>query len=235
MVRRRIAAIAVLALLGAPAAAGAETVSQTVKGVIDATNVHLRSTLLRVVPVVSGVSWFVRDLNDEIELINHSDKVVTAFGYSGEPYLKILPSGSVELNENSPAYYLNQSFFAAGVTVPAHATSTATPDWVTVAKTGTFLWHDHRIHLYYPGVPRQVTNLDRTTFIQSWTVPIEVGTTKGALYGKLVWIGEKPFAFPTGAIIAFVILVLASVVLVVVVRRRRATGGAGGHSSQEAW
>ena len=70
---RRIALLAAIALgATAPAAAQAKDVSQVVTGAIDATNVHMRSTLLSVSPAVSGVSWRVIDLNDEIQLINHS-------------------------------------------------------------------------------------------------------------------------------------------------------------------
>jgi hypothetical protein len=231
----RLAALAALTLLTTPAAANAGSVSQTVTGAIDATNHHYRSTLERVTPVVHGVKWRVLDYNDEIELTNRSHETVTVFAYSGDqPYVRILANGSVELNENSPAYYLNQSFFAGGVVPPANATSTAPADWVTVAKTGMFLWHDHRIHFLSPALPAVVKSrgVDKTTLVFDWTVPIQVGTTNGNLYGKLVWIAEKPFSVPIGAIIAFVLIVLGSVALVVVVRRRRAADPG---QSREAW
>jgi hypothetical protein len=229
----RLATLAALTILIAPSVADAGSVSQTVSGAIDATNHHYRSTLERVAPVVPGVTWRVLDYNDEIQLVNHSHETVTVFAYAGDqPYLRILPDGNVELNENSPAYYQNQSFFAGGVVPPANATSTAPADWITVAKTGAFLWHDHRIHFTSTAVPFIVKNVDKTTLVFDWTVPIAVGATKGELYGKLVWIGEKPFSFPIGATIAFLLIVLASVALVVVVRRRRAANPA---ASQEAW
>jgi hypothetical protein len=140
------------------------------------------------------------------------------------------------LNENSPAYYQNQSFFAGGVTPPANATSSAPADWVTVAKTGAFTWHDHRIHFFSTAVPYDVHNVDKTTLVFHWNIPIQVGATPGALYGKLVWIGEKPFTVPIAAIIAFVVILIASVAFVVVVRRRRSGGiGASASPSREAW
>lgn len=241
--RRILAALAFTALLALPALAGAKPVSQTVTGAIDATNVHYRSTLIRVSPVAPGVSWRVIDLNDEIQLINHSHETVTVFGYVGEPYLRILADGAVELNKNSPAYYQNQSFFATGVTVPANATASANPDWVTVSRTGEYLWHDHRIHFTSTAVPYTVKNVDRTTLVFDWTVPFAIGATHGKLYGKLVWIGEKPFVFPVGAIIALIVIVITSVAFVVVVRRRRAgappaaggQAGAAGRPTREAW
>jgi hypothetical protein len=236
MVRRRriaVPAIAAFALLLAPAAALAASVRQTVAAP-GATNIHYRSTLVRISPTVAGVRWRVLDYNDEIFVTNHSRETVTVFGYTGEPYARILADGTVELNQNSPAYYLNQSFYAAGVTVPPYATSTATPDWVTVAKTGTYVWHDHRIHLYSPALPPVVKNrgLDKTTLVFDWKVPIQIGATKGDLHGTLYWIGEKPFAFPLGAIVAFIAIVLAGGALVVTVRRRRALRA---DASPETW
>jgi hypothetical protein len=236
MLRCRIAVAAAAVLLALPGAAAAKQVSQ-ISGQVDATNVHYRSTLVRVSPVVKGVSWRVIDLNDEIQLINRSDQTVIVYGYAGhQPYLRILASGSVELNENSPAYYQNQSFFAGGVVPPANATSSAPADWVTVAKTGAFTWHDHRIHFFSNRVPFNVHNVDKTTLVFDWTVPFQVGATPGTLYGKLVWIGEKPFTVPVGAIVAFVVILIASVAFVVVVRKRRAEAAAGSaRPSREAW
>ncbi|HUB75745.1 MAG TPA: hypothetical protein VL977_01750 [Solirubrobacteraceae bacterium] len=221
MTARRATVLALLSLLALPAAAGATGVSQTVTGAIDATNVHYRSTLTRVSPLAHGVSWTVIDLSDEIQLTNRSSEPVTVFGYDDEPYLRILPDRAVELNENSPAYYLNQSFFASGIKPPPYATATAAPHWVTVARTGSFTWHDHRIHFYSPATPPEVKNVDRTTLVFDWKVPIEVGSTRGALHGKLVWIGEKPFSFPLAAIVALALIVIASAAFVVLVRRRR--------------
>jgi hypothetical protein len=179
-----------------------------------------------------SVSWRVIDLNDEIRLINRSDQTVTVYGYSqtdrnvaydGGEYARILGNGTVQLNENSPAYYLNQSFYEQNVVVPPSASDTAPPDWVTFAKTGTLYWHDHRIHFTSPVVPPfiKTRGVDKRQFVFDWYVPIAVGSTPGYLYGQLYWNGEKPFSFPIGAIVAFVVVVLAGAAFVLVVRRRR--------------
>ncbi|MGA2470654.1 MAG: hypothetical protein ABSG64_08190 [Solirubrobacteraceae bacterium] len=232
MPRCRLLVLATCAVLLAPSGAAGAQLSQSLPQTEPAaTNVHYRSTLLRVSPVVRGVSWKVLDYNDEIDLVNASRQTVTVFGYLDEPYLRILPDGSVQLNESSPAYYLNQSFYANPAAVPASVTTGYPPDWVTVAKTGSFVWHDHRIHYYSSALPADVHNVRRTTLVERWTVPIEVGSVKGKLYGKLVWIGEQPFAFPLAAIIAFIVIVLAGAAFVIVVRRRRARG----QSTAEAW
>ena len=178
------------------------------------------------------VSWRVIDLNDEIRLINHSHETVTVYGYStsdrnvaydGGKYAQILGNGTVQLNENNPAYYYNQSFYEQGIVVPSSASDTAPPDWVTMAKTGTLYWHDHRIHFTSPVVPPFIkkAGLDKRQLVFDWYVPIAVGSTPGYLYGQLYWNGEKPFSFPLGAIVAFVVVVLAGGAFVLVVRRRR--------------
>jgi hypothetical protein len=223
VVRLRVLTVTLAALALTPAVARA-AVSQ-VAGEASATNVHYRSTLVRVSPLARGVQWQVIDLNDEIMLTNHSRYTVTVLGYIHEPYVRILPDGSVELNENSPAYYLNQSFYGNPSAVPKSVTSGFPPDWVDVAKTGSFVWHDHRIHYLSPALPPQVTNVDKTTLVENWTVPFTVGAKHGALYGTLYWIAEKPFAFPLGAILAFVVIALAGAAFVVTVRRRRAAAG----------
>jgi hypothetical protein len=235
MARSPLLAVAVLSLALVPAAYA--SVSQTT----DITDTHYSSYLERVYPTVAGVSWKVIDLNDEIRLINHSHETVTVYGYSqsdrnlaydGGQYARILPDGTVQLNENSPAYYLNQSFYETDVSVPPSATDSAAPDWVTFAKTATLYWHDHRIHYTSPIVPNfiKARGVDRRQFVFAWYVPIQVGSTRGYLYGKLYWNAEKSFSFPLGAIIAFVVIVLGGVALVIVVRRRR-----GPTTPREAW
>jgi hypothetical protein len=236
MARRMLPLLALALLAWTPAAQAA--VSQTT----DITDTHYSSILEKVYPQVAGVSWEVIDLNDEIRLINHSHQRVIVYAYqvtpnggpnySGGQYARILGNGTVQLNENSPAYYLNQSFYETGVDVPSSATADASPDWVTQAKTATLYWHDHRIHYLTPIVPQFIKNrgVDHRQFVFAWYVPIQVGSTRGYLYGKLFWNAEKPFSFPIGAIIAFIVVVFGGAALVIVVRRRRGAG-----PPREAW
>jgi hypothetical protein len=238
---RRLLCLVVLALLVTVGVAHAAS-SQAP----DITDTHYTSVLEKVQPQVAGVTWRVIDLNDEIEVRNRSKKRVIIYGYSsygdssathpvaydGGQYARVLPGGAVEVNENSPAYYLNQSFFADYANVPATASTSAQPDWVTLARTGEFIWHDHRIHYVSPVVPQFIRKhgLDKRQLVFSWYVPIQVGTQRGYLYGKLYWNAEKAFAFPLAAIVVFVVIVIAGVAFVAIVRRRR------GHSSpREAW
>jgi hypothetical protein len=240
MLRRLLSLPALLSLLALASLAAASASRASVSQTPDVTDTHYSSLLERVYPVVKDVSWKVIDLNDEIRLINHSGKTVTVYAYpqtpnpganySGGQYARIESDGTVQVNENSPAYYLNDSFYEIGVNVPSSASATAAPNWVTLARTSTFYWHDHRIHYASPATPLQVTDVHRRTLVDSWYVPIQVGSRRGYLYGKLYWNAEKSFSFPIGAIIGFIVVVLGGAALVVVVRRRR-----GPAPSREAW
>jgi hypothetical protein len=238
MLRRRLlCSLLAPLLLVAPASAA---VSQAP----DVTDTRYTSVLEHVVPVVAGVTWRVIDRNDEIELVNHSGRTVTVYGYAqspanvaydGGPYARILGDGAVEVNENSPAYYLNGSFFADYAHVPASASASARPRWVTLARNGTYYWHDHRIHYTSPVTPQSVTTrgVGIRQLVFAWYVPIQVGTARGALYGKLFWNGQSGSSFPIGAIIALIVVVSGGAAFVVIARRRRRGGGP--TSEREVW
>jgi hypothetical protein len=182
---------------------------------------NYRSYITGVVPNVPGLSLEVLEFADRLVLNNHTGKTVTVYGYEGEPYARVLADGTVEVNTTSPAYYLNQNFYAQ-VTVPSSATAHATPHWTVLDRTGQFEWHDHRIHWMSPIPPSKVTDKGRRTFIFDWEVPIRVGTTPGAVHGELFWVPEEGTKTPAAAIVALIVIVLAGLALVLFVRRRRA-------------
>ena len=116
----------------------------------------------------------VLNLDDRLELQNTSGKTVVVKGYQGEPYARLLGDGTVEVNHNSPAFYLNNDRTSTG-TVPANAKPGATPDWQVVDRAGSFQWHDHRIHWMSTITPKQVTDKTKRTKIFDWKVPLQVG------------------------------------------------------------
>jgi hypothetical protein len=75
-------------------------------------------------------------------------------GYVGEPYLRVLADGTVELNLNSPAYYLNKSRFGT-TKVPAalQGSHLPPPKWKVKGHSGHAVWHDHRIHFMVHDIP----------------------------------------------------------------------------------
>jgi hypothetical protein len=184
-------------------------------------NYNYRSYVTKVAPGTPGVSLQVLEFADRLILTNHSGQTVTVLGYQGEPYGRVLADGTVQLNTHSPAYYLNQNFYG-DVNVPASASSTATPHWTVVDRTGRLEWHDHRIHWMSPALPPQVKNKAKRTKIFDWQVPIQVGAQKAMVDGQLFWVPAGISKAPTGAIVALVALIVIGVLLVLFVRRRRA-------------
>jgi len=229
-------------MLVAPAGAGAATnpylteQASATPGADQGSNANYSSTIVRVTPAVPGLQIQVLAFADRLQLVNHTGRTVTIYGYQGEPYARLLSDGAVQLNQHSPALYLNISFYGGG-TVPASANPNSPPEWTTVYKTGTFQWHDHRIHWASPSVPPQVTNKSKRTLVFNWTVPIAVGDQRGAIAGQLYWNPSTSKASPV-AYIVLALIALLGLVLVFVVRRRRAgpPGGvdAGDHESEAA-
>jgi len=201
-------------------------------------NYHYRTYVRSISPHFPGLSVEVLEFADRLLLRNNTGKVVTVYGYEGEPYVRIQPGGTVEQNVNSPAYYLNTNFYGIA-TVPASASAKAPAHWETVDRASQFEWHDHRIHWMSPATPPAVHNPNVKTKIFAWSVPIAVGTQRGSISGELFWVPSTS-STPVGAYVALALIVAASILLVVVVRRRRA--GSGGESSdsqegppKEAW
>jgi hypothetical protein len=207
-------------------------------------NYNYRSNITQVIPSTPGVSLQVLEFADRLFLTNHSGQTVTVYGYQGEPYARVLADGTVQLNTRSPAYYLNQNFYA-NVNVPSSASSTATPQWTVIDRTGQLEWHDHRIHWMSPVLPHQVKDKGKRTKIFDWQVPIQVGASKGTVNGELFWTPESATKTPAGAIVALAVIALLGLLLVLFIRRRRSgatpnsgagePGGESGGPVREAW
>jgi hypothetical protein len=239
-----LGALALVATGSAQASSGAQT-SQSESGnpINDqGSSYQFRTYITSVTPKVPGLGLEVLEFADRFLLRNNTGKTVTVYGYSGEPYARVQPDGAAEQNVRSPAVYLNTNFYAQ-VTVPPSANASDPPKWALVDRTGQFEWHDHRIHWMSPVTPPQVTDKGKRTKIFDWSVPISVGTQKGAIDGELFWVPENS-STPTAAIVALIVLSTLALAFVLIMRRRRrgppaapATGAAGteGRSSREAW
>jgi hypothetical protein len=218
------AAAALVALAAAPTASAHQG------------NPNFRSIINDVSPAAPGVSLQVLNFDDRLELHNTSGKTVTVLGYNGEPYARVLGDGTVEVNRLSPANYLNTDR-TGGETVPKFANPKAAPQWQTVDRSGDFQWHDHRIHWMGSGLPPNIHNKSVRTKVFNWKVPVQVGSSKGAIAGTLFYQPKPGGGAPIGAIVALVALVLVGVATTVFVRRRRS--GAGGEREttvgSEAW
>jgi hypothetical protein len=193
---------------------------------------NYRSEVTGVTPSVPGLSLQVLEFADRLLLTNRTGRTITIYGYSGEPYARVLADGAAEVNVHSPAYYLNQNFYGQ-VVIPSGVSSSAAPKWEVLDRTGRFEWHDHRIHYMSPVVPPQVKDRSRLTLVFAWKVPIAVGATRGAVLGRLLWVPASSKA--SGAVIAIgVLIVLGGLAFVAIVRRRRRRAQAAPPAT-EAW
>jgi hypothetical protein len=224
---RRLLVVGVAALLALPATAFAH------KG-----NPNFRSIITAVAPRADGVKLDVLNGDDRLELINQSKQPVVVYGYEGvpEPYARILPDGTVQVNQDSPAAYLNNDRYENGANVPVGVDGKGAPRWKLVDKTGRFQWHDHRIHWMAKGTPPQVKDKGVKTKVFDWNVPVRIGTTPGAIRGELFWVPRDTSGPPVGAIVGFLALVGGGGGLVVMTRRRRGPREDGGdEAATDAW
>jgi len=200
-------------------------------------NPDYRSIIDSVTPRVPGVSFEVLSYDSYFQLLDQHGHEVVIYGYEGEPYARVLRNRTVQVNERSPALYLNDTRFPT-TQVPPIANPKAPPRWKTVDDSGTFLWHDHRMHYGSTSTPPQVTDESKKTKVLDYEVPLRIDGRKGAIDGTLWWVGpantsKLPF------IIAGIVIVLGGGALVLFVRRRRGReddrGSRTDEPVEEAW
>ena len=185
---------------------------------------------------IPGLKVQVLNYGDRLLLQNRTGKTVTLEGYENEPYARLLPDGTVQVNQNSPATYLNTDPYA-NATVPKTANAKAAPAWKTIEGDNRYETHDHRIHWMTPGAtPEKVTDKAVRTKIFDWSVPVRVGDRQTAITGALWWRGtDAAGGMPVGLVVGLVVLILGSVALVWFVRRRRSRDDRAPAESAEAW
>jgi hypothetical protein len=213
-------AAAVLVLVGAAAASAHQG------------NPNMRSKVTAVTPATDGVTVTVLNNDDRLELHNTSGEDVVVQDYRGKPYARVLGDGTVEVNTNSEAFYLNDDRYA-NVKVPDGLG--AQPKWKHVSGSGRFEWHDHRMHWMSPTDPPQVKDPDQRTHIFDWKVPITVDGRAGAIAGTLDWVPLPGGSLPTGLIWISAGLLIALSLAVFVLRRRRTEPAEGAPKPSEAW
>ncbi|MFT3865801.1 MAG: hypothetical protein QM729_16165 [Solirubrobacterales bacterium] len=190
-------------------------------------------------PLPGDVTIEVLDYDSYMQLVDQKGHEVVVDGYEGEPYARIEKDGTVQVNKRSPATYLNDSRFATDVEVPASADPKATPEWETVDDSGTFIWHDHRMHYMSRSLPPVVKDKGQKTKIFDYEIPLAVDGQPTVLHGTLWWVGgagtsKLPF------LIAAIVIVLGGGALVLWIRRRRDGEGDDGSPTAsepraEAW
>ena len=187
------------------------------------------SEINAVTPAGAGIDVEVLNRDDRLLLINSGASTVLIEGYEGEPYARVEPDGTVSVNTDSKAYYLNEERFG-GVRVPADADSKGEPRWREVDRSGRFEWHDHRMHWMAEDDPEVVEDKDVRTKVYDWKVPIAVDGREGAIAGTLFWTPIPSDGPSLPLLIGLAVLVVASAGAAVVVLRRRTAAAA-----PEAW
>jgi hypothetical protein len=219
-------AVAVIALLiGAPVAFAHQG------------NPHYRSVVTSVTPALGGVDVSVLNFDDRLLLHNTSGKDVTILDYQDppKPYARLLADGTVQVNTNSEAYYLNEDRLGE-TSVPKNLGTE--PKWKQLSRSSRFEWHDHRAHWMGKRDPPGLKDKSVKTKIDDWDVPIQVASQQGAVSGTLTWVPLDEGGLPLAAIFAFAALLIALSIAVFVIRRRRAAGDDGATREKEvveAW
>lgn len=178
---------------------------------------HYRSTILAVEgPGADAVDLEVLGGDSFLVLHVRPGTTVEVPGYEGEPYVRIGPDGTVEVNERSPARWLNDARYGeADVEVPQAAAAAAPPLWALVGRDGTYAWHDHRIHWMSPAVPSHV---DPTAAapqpVMEWAVPLVVDGQEVVVRGELNWLPG-----PTPVVPVVLVVGLLGAAVAVVLRR----------------
>ena len=187
-------------------------------------NPHYRSLVTSVTPAVKGVDVSVLNFDDRLLMHNTSGQDITILDYQNKPYAQLLKDGTVQVNTNSEAYYLNEDRLGE-TSVPKGLGNE--PKWKQLSRSSRFEWHDHRAHWMGKSDPPNLKDKSVKTKIDNWTVPIQVSGNKGTIAGTLTWVPLDEGGLPVGAIFAFAALLIALSIAVFIIRRRRADGDGG--------
>jgi hypothetical protein len=167
-----------------------------------------------------GVTVTVLSRDDRLLLQSDGGHTVVIEGYSEEPYARIEPDGTVSVNTDSEAYYINEERDGQ-VPVPAAADSKGEPRWKEVSQTGRFEWHDHRMHWMSEGDPEQVKDKSVRTRVFDWKVPVEIDGKPDAIRGTLFWTPTAGGSVPWALIVGLTVAAIAVLAGVTVLRHRR--------------
>ncbi len=150
---------------------------------------NYKSTVFDVDPAVAGTTFTVvgGDAFMEVEVAQGHSLLIP--GYFKEPYIRIDTDGSVWLNRDSPAYYINQDRYG-NVQAPPEADGKGEPRWESAGSGGRFAWQDHRVHWMSFDLPPTVGG-DRYQVVFPWEFPVVIDGQQANVRGELVWIPSR--------------------------------------------
>lgn len=166
----------------------------------NATPTNYKSTVFDVDPAAAGATFTVVGGDAFMEVAVAEGHSALVPGYFKEPYIRVDPDGSVWLNLDSPAYYINQDRYG-NVQAPPEADGEGDPRWERVGDGGTYAWQDHRIHWMSLDLPPTVAG-DRYQVVFPWNFPVVIDGQEASVRGELVWIPSRNPYWPllTGAL-----------------------------------
>ncbi len=178
---------------------------------------NYESVVLELDPPTPGVDVRVVGGDAFLQVTADPGVSVEIPGYEGEPYVRIDADGTVSVNHNSPAHWLNNDRYAQ-VPVPPGVSKDSPPDWHQVATDGSWAWHDHRIHWMAPDLP-PTADAGTQHQVFEWNVPIQVDGEAVIVTGQLTWL-------PNVSPLPWILLsVLIAVGVFLLTRRDPATTG----------
>ena len=212
LVRGGLLGLLLVAVLAGPAAADAPGPT------------NYRAEVTGLDPDVDGVHAEVLGGDSFLQLVVDPGHEAVVRGYDGEElYLRYDADGSVYENLRSATHYQNQSRYnPSAVPPPGEVGAGVPPDWQLVSTSGSYAWHDHRIHWMSPttlpyradaegGAATQVDpSLDEAQATPVWAEPVPV-TVDGQQVGIVGQLTYFPDASPVPAILA-ALVALAGVV-----------------------
>jgi len=164
---------------------------------------NYESTVQEVDPATDVATFVITGGDAFLEVAVIAGHEVRIPGYFSEPYIRIDTDGTVWVNEDSQAFYINEDRYGT-TTAPVDADGEGEPRWKRVGSGGEYAWHDHRVHWMSRDVPPAVAG-DTRQLVFPWRLPVIVDGTDTLISGELVWVPSKN---PVAPMLAGVIALL---------------------------
>lgn len=164
-----------------------------------------QSVVVSVDPPAEGVTARIIGGDAFLEIVVAPGRRVDVIGYRAEPYLRFLPDGRVEVNDNAPTTYLSEDRYGT-TPVPDRADPDAPPAWRTVSESGSYAWHDHRTHWMNESRPAA----EPGDTILEYPVPIVVDGVATQLLVRSTWVpAPSPVPAVAGAVAGLLVGLVA--------------------------
>ena len=193
-----VAGLLLSVVIALPAAAAGSTTLP------DANYYH--SKITSITPAVPGLAISLQRSGASIQVTNRTGGTVMIYGYTGEEYLRMTPSG-VDENVNSLSTSLNGSLIIQGLPQQLIQGSSAPRPvrWRHVSNGNTVTWHDHRMHWMAQQRPPVVADDPRHAHkVFDWSMSLTADDRPVTVRGTLTWVGAPAF---TGRTVALVVAI----------------------------